>query len=105
MGLSVPQRGMIVTRKWERRLVGRVCGGGCVCARAMDSRPVAGTYPSLIQTPLVQLDSATFGSYQESGSRMTWVCPCVLEPQIETSQGSGEKDYYCCWMEEISIFV
>ena len=30
VGLSVPQRGMIVTRKWERRLVGREC----VCVRA-----------------------------------------------------------------------
>jgi hypothetical protein len=48
----------------------------------MKSRPVAGGQPSLIQAPLVQLDSATFVSYVIKNDMVWPLCPGASERQV-----------------------
>lgn len=54
----------------------------------MGSRPVAGTYSYLIHAPLVQLDSATFGSYVIKNGMVWPLCPGASEKQ---ATGLGKR--------------
>lgn len=77
VGRSAPQR--------ELKLGGRKRDWG-----AMDSRLVARTYPRLMQVPLVQLDSVTFGSFVMKNS--LGVAPVSWGPR-KTSHWAGERNY------------